>query len=233
MAMISVLSYNVYFGKRIDKIIYWLLKQPTYDVMCFQEFPKQAITPFIKAFSRANYGYRYAPFLVRRRTTYGELTMFRKDKLTLVKSSTVFLGLNSGERVLLRARTPRTSILTIFRYKKYEIALVNVHLVNVAFNALRYKQITTIISKLSNHSIPSILLGDFNMSSMFGRRRFFMFMEQCGYERPVKRITTHRLAVIKQQMDYIFWKDCRVNDVIVERVKFSDHYPLTFTVSVR
>jgi len=117
MAMISVLSYNVYFGKRLEKIIYWLLKKPPYDVICFQEFPKHTIPIFLKAFSQAKYAYRFAPFLNRRGMVFGELTLFRKDKLSLKRSSTVSLGLNRGEKVLLRARTPRTSLLTIFRYK--------------------------------------------------------------------------------------------------------------------
>lgn len=233
MAMLNVLSYNVHFGKHLEKIIYWLLQKPTFDVVCFQEFPKHAISPFLKAFSGAKYGYRFAPFLQRRRTTFGELTLFRKDQLTLVKSLTVSLGINSGERVMLRARIPRTSLISILRYKKKTIVLVNVHLVNVAFNALRYKQITEIMSRLNRNSTQSVFLGDFNMSSMFGRRKLFALMEKSGFDMQKKRLSTHRFAGIKHQMDYIFWKGCRVNDLSVERVKFSDHYPISFTVSVR
>jgi endonuclease/exonuclease/phosphatase (EEP) superfamily protein YafD len=231
--MISVLSYNVYFGKRLDKIIFWLLKKPTFDVICFQEFPKKVIPIFIKAFSQASYGYRFAPFLQKRGITYGELTLFRKDKLTFLSSTTVSLGINRGERVMLRARIPRTSLLTIFRYKKQKIALVNIHLVNVAFNILRYKQITQIVNRLDHHAMPVVLLGDFNMPSVFGRKKLFSMMEENGFEFIRKRLSTFHLVGVKYQMDYIFWKGCKVTGLSVERVKFSDHYPVAFTVSLR
>jgi len=232
MAMISVLSYNVHFGKRLDKIIFWLLKKPSYDVICFQEFPKSEIVPFLKAFSWAGYEYRFAPFIKRRQIVFGELTLFRNDKLTLIKSSTVSLGINRGERVILHSRIPRTSLLTVFQYKKQQIVMVNIHLVNVAFNTLRYKQILKIINRLDHHTIPTVLLGDFNMPSVFGRKKLFALMEEYGFDMLKKRLSTFHIVGVKYQMDYFFWRGCKVNNVSVERVKYSDHYPVKFTLSV-
>jgi endonuclease/exonuclease/phosphatase family metal-dependent hydrolase len=233
MPMISVLSYNVHFGKRLEKIIYWLLQKQTYDIICFQEFPKHAIQTFLRAFSTATYGYRFAPFLLRRGKTYGELTVFRKSKLNLIRSTTVFLGINRGERVMLRARIPRTSLITVFKFKNKIITVVNIHLVNVAFNALRYKQITKIVDKLNLHITSSVLVGDFNLPSLFGRKKLFALMDKNGYSMQKKRLSTHHFVGIKHQMDYIFWKECSVLNLSVERVKFSDHYPVTFHVSLR
>jgi endonuclease/exonuclease/phosphatase (EEP) superfamily protein YafD len=229
--MISVLSYNVHFGKRLEKIIFWLLEKPTYDVICFQEFPKDSIIPFIKAFSQAQYGYRFAPFMKKRRMVFGELTLFRKKKLVLIKSSTVSLGINSGERVMLRSRTPRTSLLTMFQYKKQEIVMVNIHLVNVAFNTLRYKQILKIIDRLDHHAIPTVLVGDFNMPSVFGRKKLFTLMGEYGFDMVRKRLSTFHIIGVKYQMDYFFWRGCKVSNLSVERVKYSDHYPVKFTIS--
>jgi len=232
MAMISVLSYNVHFGKRLEKIIYWLLKKPSYDVICFQEFPKSEIAPFLRAFSSAEYEYRFAPFIKRRKIVFGELTLFRKGKLVLVKSSTVSLGINHGERVMLRSRIPRTSLLTVFQYKQQQIVMVNIHLVNVAFNTLRYKQILKIIDRLDHRMIPTVLLGDFNMPSVFGRKKLFALMEEYGFDMVRKRLSTFHIVGVKYQMDYFFWRGCKVNNLSVERVKYSDHYPIRFTLTV-
>jgi endonuclease/exonuclease/phosphatase family metal-dependent hydrolase len=230
MAMISVLSYNVYFGKRLEKILYWIHTQPSFDLICFQEFPKDAIPVCRKMFG-SNYGFRFAPFIKKRKREYGELTIYWKKHLQLVTSSILRLGSNSGERVVLRSRMPRTSVLTIFRYKQKKIAVVNIHLVNVAFNALRYQQIMRIIKRIAKYTIASVLLGDFNMSSLFGRRKLFSLMEQSGYQGMNKRFSTHHVAVIHQQMDYIFWKQCSINNVTIHRkVRHSDHFPLTCRV---
>lgn len=230
--MLSVLSYNVHFGKRLDRIIFWLLTQRAYDVICFQEFPKQYIPICVKALAWGNYGYRFAPFLKRRGKLYGELTLFRKEKLSLVSSSTLFLGINSGERVLLRARIPRTSLVTLFRYQRKHIVLVNVHLVNVAFNALRYQQLMKIVKKLGDYHMPSMLVGDFNLSSFFGRRKLFRLMKECGYETYMKRLSTHRISVVRHQMDYVFWKKMNVTTpVVYKRIKFSDHLPFALMLS--
>ena len=50
--MLSVFSYNIWYGKKLKKIQDWLLHEsPNYDIYCFQEFPQSYIEPFVAALS--------------------------------------------------------------------------------------------------------------------------------------------------------------------------------------
>jgi len=102
--MISVLAYNIHFGKKIDQIEKWLFKNPgKFDVICLQEFPFDEDSSFLKTLKEHGFDYKFAPssFLTkpfRKKLRYGELTAFKKDKLELVDNVVIKLGTNFLEK---------------------------------------------------------------------------------------------------------------------------------------
>ena len=58
------------------------------------------------------------------------------------------------------------------------------------------------------------------------------FMETHGFTSHNERMRTFRLAFIKYQLDYAFARNGKIEEVNVERVKFSDHYPVKIQLSL-
>lgn len=226
MTTIRILSYNVLFGKRIDRIIDWANRLPDYDVLCFQEFPKPKIKECMELLSRRPYGYRYVPSFTFRKKLYGQLTMYRTDRLTLRTTKVVNLGTSAPERILMKTRIPRTCLITEFRYGKEAFTVANVHLVALAWNKLKYLQVGSVIASLAKRNGPAVLVGDFNISSIAGKKKLLRLMESSGYTYNKKRIATHRVAIFKHQFDYVFARGATIRTVTPYRVPFSDHYPL-------
>jgi endonuclease/exonuclease/phosphatase family metal-dependent hydrolase len=225
--MITILSYNIQLGKKMPKIINWLhgmVKKP--DIVCFQEFPERHIADCIEALSAVPYVYRFAASRRNKDQGFGELTLFRTDRLRIVSSKILSLGSNTLERSVFRNSMPRNCLITVFEHKKYRFEITNVHLICWALNALRYKQLEMIIAALEKKHMPSIILGDFNISSVFGRKRLVSLMKEHSYSTNEKYIATHKIAFMHQQLDYIFGKDCAIQSIAVERIKLSDHFPL-------
>jgi endonuclease/exonuclease/phosphatase family metal-dependent hydrolase len=237
--MISVLAYNIHFGKKIDLIEKWLLKNPTkFDIMCLQEFPFCKDSPFLETLKKHGYDFKFAPssFLTKPRgnkNLYGELTVFKKSVLELLDSTTIKLGANFLEK-RFRVAGEKTSILTVFKYKNEKIVITNSQLVCYAFNSRRINQIAKIIKKvkaLGDHSIFStVILGDFNYTSRIRQKKLIEFMENNDLINAYKS-HTHKYFFVKQQLDYVFYNGCTVKNVrIGKKIKFSDHSPVTFTI---
>src|SRR5450759_3047878 len=96
--MLSVLAYNIHFGKKIDLIEKWLLKNPTrFDIMCLQEFPFCKESSFLEKLEKHGFDYKFAPssFLTKPRgnkNQYGELTVFNKSRLELLDLSLIHIS---------------------------------------------------------------------------------------------------------------------------------------------
>jgi endonuclease/exonuclease/phosphatase family metal-dependent hydrolase len=178
------------------------------------------------------FGYRFAPSMRFRKKIYGELTLYRKKTVKLLSSKIIWLGTNRGERFIMRSNLERSSLVTRICYNRQIIVLANTHLISVALNKPRYRQASILLSALERSRIPTVILGDFNLSSIIGKKKLLLIMKQFGYTTLGKRLVTHRLVGIRHQMDYIFWKNCSIGTVFIERVKFSDHYPLLFNVRI-
>lgn len=228
--MLRIVTYNIHFGKRLKKILAWLATQKKTDIFCFQEFPKRHIADCMAALSKNIYRYRFAPSLRRRNTIYGELTIFRTDRMRLASFSSLSLHTNTLDRLSMGRSSRRSCLLTTFLVQRKKFIVTNVQLACLASNALRYKQLTHIIQALKTKSAPHIIVGDFNMSSFLGRKKLFLLMKNNFYKTLETYIATHRLMIVRHQLDYIFARKCVIRRVDVERVRFSDHYPVTALV---
>ena len=231
--MIHLISYNIRFGKRLEDILAWLKTQVRVDILCFQEFPETKIFDCLTAFGNTSYGYSFAPSMNIRKKTYGELTLYRTDRMKLVSSTIVRLNTNTIDRFSMGRRSSRSCILTVFQMQQKKVALANIQLASLASNKLRYGQIQNIIDTLASYNIPRLLVGDFNMTSMIRRKRLIAYMRRHRYLTEVKKVATHRLIFINHQLDYVFGNNCTVETLSVERVRFSDHYPVKATLSLQ
>ena len=232
--MVSVLSYNIHFGRKLDAILRWLAGVPPLDIICFQEFPKHRIPVCIRALSMHKYGYRFAPSLgTKKNKVYGVLTLFRKEIIHPVSYRKVSHRVNILEKAWSKGGAARNSLITVFRRGRQKFVLVNIHLVCLAPNSHRYRQITTIIHALRRYSHPVVIIGDYNIPSITGRRKLIRLMKKGLYQTDRKKIATYRIAGIHTQNDYVFWRNCTVNPPRPVKVRYSDHYPVRFTISQR
>jgi endonuclease/exonuclease/phosphatase family metal-dependent hydrolase len=237
--MISVLAYNIHFGKKIDLIEKWLLKNPAkFDIMCLQEFPFCKDSPFLEKLKEHGYDFKFAPssFLTKPRgnkNQYGELTIFKKNKLQLLDDTIIKLGANFLEK-RFRVAGEKTSLLTVFKYKNKKLVITNSQLVCYAFNSRRINQIAKIIKKvkaLGDHTaFSTVILGDFNYTSRIRQKKLIEFMEKNELVNAYKT-HTHKYFFIRQQLDYVFYNGCSVKNVrIGKRIKYSDHSPVSFEI---
>jgi len=235
--MISVLAYNIHFGKKIALIEKWLLKNPAkFDVMCLQEFPFCKDSPFLTTLKKHGFDYKFAPssFLTKplgTKNQYGELTVFKKNKLKLLDDTVIKLGANFLEK-RFRVAGEKTSLLTVFKYKNEKIVIANSQLVCYAVNSRRINQIAKIIKKvktLGDHSaFSTVILGDFNYTSRIRQKKLMEFMEKNELMNAYKT-NTHKYFFVTQQLDYVFYNGCSVKNVkIGRRIKYSDHSPVWF-----
>lgn len=217
----------------MPKIITWLgelVKKP--DILCFQEFPEKYIGDCLDALSDFPYAYRFAASKRKTNQAFGELTLFRTDRVQFISSKILTLGSNKLEKSVLRNDMPRNCLITVFQQKKYRFILTNVHLICLALNAQRYSQVKTVIATLDKKNMPSVILGDFNISSVFGKKRLVSLMKEHLYTTNETYMTTHRLAFLHQQLDYVFGKKCKILTVKVDRTRLSDHFPLLIEASM-
>lgn len=234
--MLSVLSYNILFGKHVEEIVRWItVQKKQFDILCFQEFPKEKIRLVKKVLKP--HSYAYASNVIYKGNDYGQLTVILNKKISLVDSTEIKLGTNVFEDKILRLRGERSSLFTKLRYNRKEIFLANTHLIAFAFNALRRKQLAMVVEHLENvspkkKSLPTLVLGDLNYSSLFKREKLFTYMQKNGFTN-AHRHTTHTLLFLKQQqLDYIFYKYCKVSNIRILKETFSDHFPMICTVSL-
>jgi endonuclease/exonuclease/phosphatase family metal-dependent hydrolase len=232
--MVSVLAYNINYGKKLDLIQKWLLKRVNdFDVICLQEFPFDEESEFLKVLEKHSYDYRFAPSFSRKDSRHGELTLYKKNKLKLLDDKIVKLGTNLLE-TRFRKKGQRTSLLTLFEYKNRKIVLANSHLVCFALNSRRINQISKIIKNvrtIGDHSaFSTVILGDFNYTSRIRQKKLIEFMEKNELLNAYKT-HTHKFFFIKQQLDYVFYNGCGIKNIkIGKKIKYSDHSPVWFNI---
>ena len=96
---LSVLAYNIHFGQKLKLIEDWIINYPSqFDIVCLQEFPLEKKSHFLKTFEEHSYSYAFAPSFLRRGKQYGELTLFKKNKIKMLENSVINLGTNILER---------------------------------------------------------------------------------------------------------------------------------------
>lgn len=221
--MVSLVTYNIQFGKRLAKITNWLGNLPQKpEILCFQEFPSDATPALTRALGKS-VDFVFAPSIYRRKI-FGELTVFDRRKFSLRKSASLSLMNAVGEKLLFRGRVKRSSEVTTFDSNYGEFTVANVHLAFASTNKLRLMQLSQILDVISLKNHPQILVGDLNYTSLLGIRKLVSFMRKNQFSL-AGRFSTHRLLFLRQQIDYVFHKQCEILHSEVIRVKYSDHFP--------
>lgn len=236
----SGVTYNVFLGRTFDPLFTWLYNSnPLQDLYCFQEFPEDKLDSLRAYVKKEKYGLGFAAGFRWHGRTYGEVTLYNKDKLTLDEMRTLPLG-GKGERTLVfihegakmelklsRVEVDRTALLTSFRYRDQQVCLVNAHLFPDVYNARKLRQLTKVMEALPS-SVPAIVLGDFNYP--FGRG-LTKLAHGAGFASAFEHLKTFRFAPgLYWQNDYILQRDCVAQITAMKRVSHSDHYPLFFDV---
>jgi endonuclease/exonuclease/phosphatase family metal-dependent hydrolase len=227
--MVRIITYNIHFGKRLNDIISWITIQADADIICLQEFPAASLASFYRSLPR-DWGHRFTQSFIYRKKIFLIVTLFRKGKLRLLKATTLLLGIHPMEKSLLKNPMEKSCLVTTFRVGRKTITVANTHLVFLAANRSRYKQIRMITNHLVPHRHPLVITGDFNIPSVRAKNTLIRRMEKFGFRTIVKRLSTYRLAIWRYQLDYVFVKHCLLIALTTERIRFSDHYPIAAEV---
>ena len=235
--MLSVLTYNIYLGRNLDQILEWIVSLPKeFDIICFQEFPKSQIKTLQEYLKHFDYDFQFATSFKRKGRDFGELTLTNKKKLSIIETNIITLGHSIVEKKVLGLRRERTSLITKLRYNNTTILLANTHLAAYTINAKRREQLSKVIEIIDvdkkNKDIPNIILGDFNYSSLFRQGKFLKFVANKGFLNAHTNITHNLFSLTTHQLDYILYKNCKISDIQIERLSFSDHFPTKFTLKI-
>lgn len=233
--MLKLLSYNICLSNELTSIIGWMNSlEKKVDLWCFQEFKQELIPTFISEL-KEKYGeldYQYATGFYLKDIHYGELTVFNPKILKLEESNAISLGRSRITALIRRYREDRTSIITTFSHLGKKFSVANTHLSAVALNRTRINQLAKLTNFLEPQQHPLMVLGDMNYSSLIKQKTLLSFMAKRGLQCATTKLITHRLGFVKQQLDYIFYRDVHFSSVEVLPVKYSDHMPIfaTFTI---
>lgn len=234
MGSYSLISYNILFGKKVDKIFAWLKTlNNTPDFICFQEFPQNAINEIKTNLSKiANYDLAFAPSFRYKNLQYGELTVYNCDKFNLTESITLALSSDLRLQKIIRVSGQRTALLTTFKIDDVKFTLANIHLPWLCRNTVRLKALAGIMAKLEENQ-PSLIVGDYNYSNIFDNTGLYELMAKNhfipggGYF-----ITNSLFGLVNQQLDYAFARNSEAKIVNVAKLDYSDHYPLFLDIKM-
>lgn len=236
--MFRVLMYNIHYGHKLRQIAQWLsLNKPEFDIICLQEFPIKNVQLLLNTLNKPFFDYQFALGFTRGRNKYGQLTLYNKEKIKLEGTKVVELGTSFWERRLhfRSVKSERSSLITVFSEGSKKFLIANTHLICLALNNKRKRQLETIMDEIElmglPKNMPKILLGDFNYSSRFRQRKLLEFMEKHNFINAYKK-PTHRLFLVKQQIDYVFYNNCKIEDVQISKEQFSDHHMITYSLTV-
>lgn len=210
---------------------------PKPDIICLQEIPKDKVSSFGKILEKRGYDYKYAPAYTDHDITYGELTAYNNKKIVLMFSKVVELGSSIVARLISQHNARYTSLLTVFRHGKQTFIIINIHLLPFHLHRKRRKQLGIAIEALTllkYVNLPSLIIGDYNYTSLLGTGGLIKFMGKHGFKiGGKKKVITHRKWRINHQTDYVFYKGCKIKGLKSERVAFSDHYPMFFNLDLK
>jgi len=233
---LSVLAYNIHFGQKLELISDWILSSTNkFDIICFQEFPLEKKSKFLKTFQDHDYEYEFAPSFIRKGKQHGELTLYKKNDIKIIDSKVIHLGTNLLEKRFYKKNGEKSSLLTLIQYKNKKIILANSHLFSFALNSHRIKQLITILEEIGGiskkNTLPTIILGDFNYTSIIRQKRLIDFMKSHKFANAYKT-HTHKLFFLGQQLDYVFYNNCSIKKILIDKIKYSDHYPVQFKIEL-
>jgi len=240
--MLSGLTYNVFLGIHLKSLLRWLYTEnELLDFYCFQEFPEHQISDLKLYLDKSGYDFIFVPGFVRYGLIYGELTAFRKSKLKLLKTETISLGGKGEQNVVFthnglklfridKTEIDKSALLTRFQHQDRKFTLVNAHLSTDLHNTCKLKQLA-IIRKVLSEDKEAVILGDFNYA--VGKRGLTKIMKSEGFRSGLQNKKTFRFASgIAWQNDYIFYRECKVEEVSIKQIPLSDHYPIFFKLVI-
>lgn len=233
--MVSLLSYNIEFGTKLDRIRQWLKAQRlSPEILCFQEFPASQIRAFIAELEPGRYCSHYAPAFRKPKEVFGQLTLIDRFAFQDEETFIVPYGVRPFERVVAKVKNirffPHKQRFTVIHHLRRDgmsFAVANTHLSALTTNTRRLYQLDPVLDALQKFD-HAVIVGDLNYTSLWRRRALFEIMAGDGFENGTENIKTHRLRMflsLKQQLDYLFHKNCRIEDVTLFPVPFADHYP--------
>jgi len=203
--------------------------------------PETELDELKNYFENRNYKSSYAPGFTWRGITYGELTVFNANILTLKSANIIALG-GTGERNLVFIRESlkfdvrvakitidKTALATSFQYRDQQFTLVNTHLCSDVHNRRKLTQLQVVLHAVGKDK-PTIILGDFNYPMGSGLEKL---MRGNGFVSALDRQNTFRFGPgVYWQNDYIFRRNCVVEETEVKKIHHSDHYPVFFKVAL-
>jgi endonuclease/exonuclease/phosphatase family metal-dependent hydrolase len=225
--MLKIITYNIETGKNLEKIYQWIEQyRPNTDIICFQEFPEEELRNITENIFLKNYSHSFSPGLKKNGNQLGQITLFKKEKYKLIEEYIIDIGHDDLEVFYKKTPTKRSVLVTTFEIDGRQFIVANIHLSAFAFNLKRRKQTKKVIEGLIE-SVPLILLGDFNYSSLFGSKAFINYMENLGLVLAGEKMITNKYkGILKQQLDYVFYNGFKLNDIKVEELNYSDHFPV-------
>ena len=124
-----------------------------------------------------------------------------------------------------KRKIKRSAIITTFQKDDIEFDLANVHLTPLSFHGLRKRQLHQVIKNVKIKR--AIILGDFNYSSLLNSGGLITFMNKYNYEVAGEKLITNKYKYkISQQLDYIFYKNLKIENIKVLELPYSDHFPI-------
>jgi len=235
--MLSCISYNIFKGENITQIVQWLngLSSP-FDIICFQEFPITEIDYLKNALKPFNYNTAYATNFNSGEGVYGELSLIRKKKAELLDSKILLVGNSIAEQKIFKNKKERSSLITKVLHNNKTFLLANTQLSAYSLNGMRRQQLSKVIKTLNSlkvgSNMPVIILGDLNYTSLVKRDKLFDLVNKNNFVNGHMEKTHKLLSIIDHQLDYVLYRNCRVQNVEVLKIPFSDHYPVTFSLQI-
>ncbi|HNQ31370.1 MAG TPA: endonuclease/exonuclease/phosphatase family protein [Candidatus Woesebacteria bacterium] len=231
--MIRILSYNVRYGRKLSQILAWLQERyMQYDVICLQEYPQDKQKD-IRGHFASHYQHVFSHGFSTKKGSFGQVTLYDTIRLKTHGSRVLTLGKNAIEDIVHGIKGERTALITKLKNGEGSLSLINTHLACLAGNGARRKQLKMILDELKHDKAHAasgqVVVGDFNYTSLLRQRSLLSFMTDHHFINAYKK-STHRLFFVKHQLDYAFYRQCAIRNVMVERLKYSDHYPVSFEV---
>ena len=228
---IKILSYNLFFNKAVEDLIY-ILKKYQPDIVGLQEV--QIKNNLQKAFKNIGYtigasSHSFTKFGIE----YKILTLYNTKKVKFSKFNYLNLPRNMYEKllyVLRKSPLPRSFTLSFFSKAGKEFAHINVHLSPWSTDGAKVKQIRKLFESTKKIKVPFVISGDFNFP--YGRRRFEFLLQQYNLNEATKDLfytqesRILKILPIRLKLDYILFKNLK--HIQTKRLSklTSDHYPI-------
>lgn len=224
--MISVLTYNIEFGKRLNEILVWLTSlEDKPQIICLQEFPEKELEKLRKINIFNNQKVYFAKGLSSKEESFGEVTIVNGALIKVEDEIYLDFGKDFAESLYKRQEIKRSALILKCSLNDIHFTISNLHLTPLALNKTRREQIEKVLKNVNTPK--SIILGDFNYSNILTRGGLLSLMSNNEYLLAGEKLITNKYKYkIPQQLDYVFYKGFELKDVLIDPHVFSDHFPV-------